>query len=248
MSTNSPPPGAHRPTAWIVLGLLLTGVLAFIGHLADLDSLRNNWGWRALLLLIAVLLLVAAFLLWWRSQPGRARLVLTAVLVVAAIAVGTGAWFVPQGESNTYAARVETRADSTRFVEWLYAHYEQPVDLKVEIAREAASDQADPNAMTQPRRIAIHSDTCGSATLGQDQLVTNLCCPSPGSCPGDLVLGLTNPYRDDPSGVDLSWTGGGVGAWTIRGTFVPVAAQGPSSGGVWFIQLEERIPGGAPPR
>jgi hypothetical protein len=49
----------------------------------------------------------------------------------------------------------------------------------------------------------------------------------------DVVLGLY-PANANPTSIDLAWSGGGIGAWTLRGFFRPVKASGPQMA-VWFL-------------
>lgn len=234
LQPESRPPGVHRPPPWAVVATFGGFSLGLIGLLANLDALRGSWGLRAVAIVLACLAVTGSIWVWRSSQPGRSRALLTAASVVLALTLGVLAVLAPGRPGiPRYDARLETRDDATKFMQWLYAHYEQEIYLKVEFDPAVLTNNADPQEMTRPRRVAIVSDVCGSATLGSGQLTTYPCVDS------DVVLGVF-PYRDEPDSVDLSWAGGGVGAWTLRGTFIPNQAQGPQMG-TWFVGLEERL-------
>lgn len=233
-------PGWHRPPAPAVAVTFVVFALGVIGLAANLDSLRASWGLRGVAALLGLLALGSAYWVRRTSRPSRTRqLFVTLFVVLALVLVATATLAPGKNAVPRYDARLNTKADATRFVQWLYDHYETEIYLKVEITPGVMTANGDPQAMSRPRRIAVRSDVCGSATLGSGQLETYECVDS------DVVLGVF-PFRDQPDSVDLWWTGGGVGAWTLRGTFIPNAAQGPNQG-TWYIGLEERLTD-VPPR
>lgn len=219
----------------------LGSVIGAWAAISAVDSLASNRGPRIVLALAMGSGGFIAYKLWTGSARGKGRLVGAIVAILLALTCGVSAFLLPPtGQSiPRYDSRITSRADGTRFVQWLYDHYEQEVYLKVEVTPGAMTENADPQEMSRPRRIAIKSDVCGSATLGRGELTAGPCIDS------DVVLGLY-PYRDTPESIDLWWTGGGVGAWTVRGTFIPNQAQGPHMG-TFFIGLEERLTD-VPPR
>ncbi len=173
-------------------------------------------------------------------------LIIGLIIGFGSLIITAAAWLWPQDPSTRDAlpstpasppsaiarfdGRLETLAEANRFHRFVYDNFERTVYLRVEVTPDVLTANANPAELSVPRRIALRSDVCGSASLGQPLKVYDDCEDA------DIVYGVM-PLGDDPRTVDLSWTGGGIGAWILRGFFRPVEANGPQMG-TWYVELE----------
>ncbi|MFW6188292.1 MAG: hypothetical protein ACOC84_09900 [Actinomycetota bacterium] len=172
-----------------------------------------------------------------KKKPRRAKIlaVLGGIVVAVPIVLAFLQYQFPDwrwfGDSNRYDARLETVEDSTRLMNWLYDHYGEVIDLKIEFDDQRLGPNSSLESEDGYVRVGLISEECGSWD-GSGGVDTYRC-----GIPSEVILAFDPVDSDEP--IELHWNGGGRSGWNISGRFRVADVGGPQQG-TWFIALDEQ--------